>query len=100
MTGDILRKYPFEENPGYLLLYSTKRSSKALLKKDTYDSILNETLFVYLIRRDGRLEVETDVHCQGLFEQEVWIRLLRDTGFEVKTAESGSGKYLGYICTR
>ncbi len=66
---------------------------------DPSDTVF-ETTFVYLIRRDGRLEVETDVHCQGLFEQEVWMRLLRDAGFEVKTAESGFGKYLGYICTR
>ena len=39
-----LKKYPFEEKPDYLLLYSIKRSSKALLKKETYDSILNGTL--------------------------------------------------------
>lgn len=58
-----------------------------------------ESTFIYLIRRDGKLEVETDVHCQGLFEQEVWIRLLRDAGFEVKTEESNSDKYLMYICT-
>lgn len=59
-----------------------------------------ESTFVYLIRRSGRLEVETDQHRQGLFEQEVWMRLLRDTGFEVDTEESGSGKYLMFICTR
>lgn len=39
-----LKTYPFDERPGYLLLYSTKKASKALLKKDTYDSILNGTL--------------------------------------------------------
>lgn len=39
-----LKTYPFEEKPGYLLLYSTKKASKALLKKETYGSILNGTL--------------------------------------------------------
>ena len=66
---------------------------------DTSDTVF-ETTFVYLIRRNGRLEVETDVHCQGLFKQDVWMRLLRDAGFNVETLESRSGKYLGYLCTR
>ncbi len=39
-----LKIYSFDERPGYLLLFSTKRSSKALLKKETYDAILNDTL--------------------------------------------------------
>ena len=62
----------------------------------------NFLMFAEQVKRmsGGRLEIETDVHCQGLFEQEVWMRLLRDTGFDVETSESRSGKYLGYICTR
>ncbi|MBI5408474.1 MAG: geopeptide radical SAM maturase [Nitrospirae bacterium] len=36
--------YPYEEKPGYLLLYSTKKSSKILLKEDTYNSIINGSL--------------------------------------------------------
>ncbi len=59
-----------------------------------------EATFVYLIRRDGRLEVETDLHRQGIFEAEVWIRLLKDAGFEIETAESDSGKYLLYTCIK
>lgn len=59
-----------------------------------------ETTFVYLIRRDGVLDVETDMHRQGLFEQHVWMRLLLDAGFEVKTEESESGKYQMFICSR
>ncbi|RJQ14704.1 MAG: putative geopeptide radical SAM maturase [Nitrospiraceae bacterium] len=39
-----LKIYPFDERPGYLLLYSTKKSSKILLREETYDSIINGTL--------------------------------------------------------
>ena len=66
---------------------------------DTSDTVF-ETTFIYLIRRNGKLEVETDVHSQGLFGQEVWMRLLRDAGFDVEVSEAVSGKYLGYLCTR
>ena len=34
-----LKTYPFEERPGHLLLFSTKRASKVLLKKETFQSI-------------------------------------------------------------
>lgn len=36
--------YPYNENPGYLLLYSTKQASKLLLKEEIFRSILNGTL--------------------------------------------------------
>ena len=39
-----LKTYPFKEKPGYLLLYSTKKSSKVLLKEETYNSIKNGEL--------------------------------------------------------
>lgn len=41
-----IKTYPFEEKPGYLLLYSTKRASMTLLKKTTYDQIVSGTLSV------------------------------------------------------
>lgn len=34
-----LKIYPFEEKPGHLLLFSTKKASKILLKKETYQAI-------------------------------------------------------------
>jgi len=34
-----LKVYPCEERPGHLLLFSTKKASKALLKKETYEAI-------------------------------------------------------------
>jgi len=42
-----------------------------------------ESTFVYLIRRRGRLQVETDRHRLGLFPLPLWRRLLRETGFRV-----------------
>ena len=39
-----VKVYPFNEQPGYLLLYSTRKSSKILLKEQTFDSIINGTL--------------------------------------------------------
>ncbi len=39
-----IKIYPFDEKPGYLLLYSTKRASMTLLEESTYNSIMNGTL--------------------------------------------------------
>ncbi len=36
-----VKAYPFEERPGHLLLYSTKRASLALVKEETYRSLRN-----------------------------------------------------------
>ncbi len=52
-------------------------SSDADLEDSTY-----ETFLVFLIRREGRLEVEVDRHLCGIFPRADWIRLLREVGFE------------------
>ena len=39
-----LKIYPYEEKPGYLLLYSTKKASMVLLKEDTYQAMKKDTL--------------------------------------------------------
>lgn len=46
-----------------------------------------EMTFVYLIRRDGRLEIETDRHLGGIFRLETWSGLLQEVGFEVVQVE-------------
>jgi len=46
-----------------------------------------ENLFIYLIRRDGRLQIETDHHLGGLFPVATWLRLLGETGFKVTQLE-------------
>jgi len=42
-----------------------------------------ESRFVFLIRRGGRLEVETDRHVCGIFPMRTWIAALGTTGFRV-----------------
>lgn len=48
---------------------------------------LYESTFVYLIRRQGQLSIETDRHLGGLFKLESWLELLQDVGFEVELTE-------------
>jgi SAM-dependent methyltransferase len=46
-----------------------------------------EATFVYLIRRRGELEIETDHHLCGIFGMEAWESLLAETGFEVERTQ-------------
>ena len=50
---------------------------------DPSDSTIEAT-FVYLIRRGGTLQIETDRHLCGMFETQTWLALLRETGFDVR----------------
>ena len=43
-----------------------------------------EMTFIYLVRNKSQLEIYTDFHMLGLFEIDIWHRLLSETGFEVK----------------
>ena len=43
-----------------------------------------EATFIYLIRVEGKLEVYTDRHLCGIFKLEIWLELLKATGFKVK----------------
>ena len=38
---------------------------------------------LYLIREDGKLRIEHDMHILGLFTLDTWRTTLRDAGFEV-----------------
>ena len=44
--------------------------------------------FIYMIRRSGDLSIESDCHLLGLFEFDLWPRLLREIGFEVNQVKS------------
>jgi SAM-dependent methyltransferase len=55
---------------------------------DPTDTIYEAT-FVHLIRRGGRLTIETDRHICGLFPLETWVEQLRATGFDVTQVRSG-----------
>jgi SAM-dependent methyltransferase len=48
-----------------------------------------ESTFVYLIRKEGRLTIETDRHICGLFPLDAWVEQLRSAGFEVTQLRSG-----------
>jgi hypothetical protein len=50
---------------------------------DPEDTIY-ECSFVYLIRQNGQLIVETDRHLGGIFPLETWPGLLKEAGFSVK----------------
>ena len=43
-----------------------------------------ETTLIYLIRRNGQLEIHTDRHINGIFPLATWSRLLSEVGFEVE----------------
>lgn len=64
-----------------------------------------ENTFVYLIRRGGKLEIETDRHLSGLFPFQTWLDLLRDVGFQVVTVEpkgprSAEEDYPWFVCVK
>lgn len=43
-----------------------------------------EGTFIFMVRRNGELEIHTDQHLVGLFKTEVWLKTMRETGFEVQ----------------
>jgi SAM-dependent methyltransferase len=64
-----------------------------------------ESTFIYLIRRRGRLRVETDRHRLGFFPLPVWLRLLRMTGFRVTQVvgepdRQGARGNATFVCVR
>ena len=58
-----------------------------------------ESIFVYIINREGKVEVELDHHAYGLFPQKTWERLLKETGFGVSRisydADDGYPMFVG-----
>lgn len=42
-----------------------------------------EGTFIYLIRKDGKLQIETDLHNLGVFPLNLWPKTLKEIGFEV-----------------
>lgn len=43
-----------------------------------------ENVYIYLIRINGELSVEHDLHLCGMFEMAVWERLMKEVGFMSK----------------
>lgn len=51
---------------------------------DPADSTFEVVMF-FLIHEAGQLRVEQDVHTEGLFSRDVWLRLMREAGFAAQT---------------
>jgi len=49
---------------------------------DPTDNIY-ETHFIYIIRQAGKQEIYHDLHIMGIFNHDVWLRILKDVGFSV-----------------
>lgn len=51
------------------------------------------TIYTFVLRDpDGTIHVEHDQHTLGLFSREVWLRLLRDVGFEPERVVESYGR--------
>jgi SAM-dependent methyltransferase len=61
-----------------------------------------ETTMVFLIREQGKLRVETDLHILGLFSLDTWRQLLRDAGFVIqeKGFSEDEDNYLTFACVK
>ena len=59
-----------------------------------------ESTFVYLIRREGQLDIETDHHLCGIFPLETWRNLLTGVGFEVKQVDFKEGNCPLFVCLK
>ena len=67
---------------------------------DTADTTY-ECTFIYLIRRSGKLEIETDHHVLGLLNTETWLDLLRKTGFEIRAVLDGEPEEcITFVCVK
>ncbi len=66
------------------------------------DDTAYDALMVYIIRENGRLRVEQDLHRLGLFPIETWRRLLREVGFEIHEAlnEWDGKEYTQFVCVK
>lgn len=66
-------------------------SLEVVMVENSYDPDPNDTrfdsTFVYLIRRDGGLEIHHDRHQVGLFPRQTWGKLLRVAGFDLAWEE-------------
>lgn len=81
----------FQQNATKCSTYARGDIDIAFLQND-YDpdptDTVCESTFVWLIRRAGKLEIETDHHLIGIFPLGTWLDFLKEVGFKVKLLES------------
>jgi SAM-dependent methyltransferase len=63
---------------------------------DPTDTIY-DAVFIYLIRKNGRLKIEKDFHQLGIFKQKMWTQLLKKVGFKAKQTIYESEKIPAFI---
>jgi SAM-dependent methyltransferase len=54
---------------------------------DPNDTVI-ESVFIFIINRDGKISVEQDRHTSGLFYKQTWLDLLDESGFDAKYQET------------
>lgn len=98
----------FKQNSS--VLYTRKRGDveltvfENLYDPDPKDSTC-ELTFIYLIRKRGKLTMETDRHLCGLFSVKVWNKLIREAGFKAKfqmyvAHPPETGRFPMFICQK
>jgi hypothetical protein len=77
----------FQQNRIYVTTHK-QGDIEITLIENNYDpdptDTMYESVFLYLIRRKSRLEIETDQHLGGIFPQTTWFNLLKEVGFDRK----------------
>ena len=65
---------------------------------DTYDGQV-ESIYSYVIRENGSVRIEQDIHVTGLFPISTWKRLMEESGFHVDIVSLpvNDGGYGGYL---
>ena len=66
------------------------------------DDTVYDALMIYIIRENGLLRIEHDLHYLGLFYLNTWQNLLKEIGFEVheeKYSENGKD-FVEFVCIR
>jgi SAM-dependent methyltransferase len=96
-------KEHFKHNAIYTTTHK-QASIEITLIENLYDANPDDTLFesafVYLIRKKSSLAIETDCHTLGLFKYNIWLKLLRKTGFKVIEKDFFKEKIPGFICVK
>jgi SAM-dependent methyltransferase len=61
-----------------------------------------EATMIYLIRENGKLRVERDLHLLGLFSIDAWRKALRGAGFEIHEARyvEDEKEYVTFACVK
>ena len=90
----VFQSIPSEKYPDTEVTYITNDYLQA-------DGSVSNT-FIYLIRRNGELRIETDQHVCGLFPLETWRYLLERTGFQIARDdyEENGDQYPSFFCLK